>query len=79
MRTTAFREGPPASFHRGISRRLLLGVSASAAALMPAVAHSQTPNVVRTARAADRRASAIIDLTVNNQVLSGDRSAHDPA
>jgi xanthine dehydrogenase YagT iron-sulfur-binding subunit len=51
-----------------VSRRLLLGASASAAALMPTVAHSQTPRNAPPGQEATPTTAAIFDLTVNNQV-----------
>jgi xanthine dehydrogenase YagT iron-sulfur-binding subunit len=45
-----------------------LSASASAAALMPAVARSQTPSNAQPAQGATPLTAAIFDLTVNNQV-----------
>lgn len=68
MNTTALR-GAPASPRLGVSRRLLLGVSASAAAMLPSLARSQgAGGVPATAPGADPRLGAVLDLTVNNQV-----------
>jgi xanthine dehydrogenase YagT iron-sulfur-binding subunit len=67
MTTTALRESARASLRPGVSRRLLLGASASAAALIPAVARSQAPGVA-PAQAATPHTAAILDLTVNKQV-----------
>jgi xanthine dehydrogenase YagT iron-sulfur-binding subunit len=68
MGTTALRNTAPAPSRSGVSRRLLLGVSASAAALMPAVARSQGPATPPPATEATPRSAAIFDLIVNKQV-----------
>jgi xanthine dehydrogenase YagT iron-sulfur-binding subunit len=68
MDTSALREGDRASFRAGVSRRLLLGASASAAALVPAVARSRERNAAPTASAPDARLTAVFELTVNKQV-----------
>jgi len=67
MTITALRESARGSARPGVSRRLLLGASASVAALIPAVARSQIPSVA-PAQAATPRTAAILDLTVNKQV-----------
>ena len=68
MRTIALREGAAASLRGGVSRRLLLGASASVAALMPTVARSQTNGPAPAAPASTRQTAAVFDLDVNNQV-----------
>ena len=69
MTITALRESARASLRPGVSRRLLLGASASAAALIPTVARSQVPSAA-PAQAVTPRTAAIFDLTVNKQVRS---------
>jgi xanthine dehydrogenase YagT iron-sulfur-binding subunit len=66
METTALCEGVPALTRPGVSRRLLLSASASAAALIPTVARTQE----RAAAPQDvtPRTAAVFDLTVNKQV-----------
>ena len=68
MSTTALRDGAAASLRPGLSRRLLLGASASVAALMPSVGRSQGNGGPPSARALDPRSTAVLDLDVNNQV-----------
>jgi xanthine dehydrogenase YagT iron-sulfur-binding subunit len=67
MSITASRDGASVSGRLGVSRRALLGASASAAALMPAVALGQAPTISPANDAAPQLAT-IFDITVNNQV-----------
>ena len=67
MSTTALRDGARPSFRAGVSRRLLLGASASVAALVPAVARSQNNGAAPPSRV-DPRTAAVLDLDVNDQV-----------
>jgi xanthine dehydrogenase YagT iron-sulfur-binding subunit len=68
METSALREGASASSRPGLSRRLLLSASASAAALIPTVARSQVPSAAVPAPEVAPRTAAILDLTINKQV-----------
>ncbi len=67
MTTQVVREGGPAPHRPGLSRRLLLGASTSAAALMPALALGQGQSLGPSAPTADPRLAAIFALTINNQ------------
>ena len=68
MTITAFRESARAPLRLGVSRRLLLGASASAAALVPTVARSRAPSAVPPAQEVTPQSAAIFSLTVNKQV-----------
>jgi xanthine dehydrogenase YagT iron-sulfur-binding subunit len=65
--TPTLREGPPQRLARGFSRRSLLTSTASAVALVPAVALGQAPQPVPPPRQVDPRMAATLDLTINNQ------------
>lgn len=65
MRINARSEAASVPARPGVSRRMLLGASASAAALVPAVAFGQTPPPQATK--AVPRTAAIFSLTVNNR------------
>jgi xanthine dehydrogenase YagT iron-sulfur-binding subunit len=69
MRLTALLGGASAPSRSGVSRRSLLGASASMAALVPAAALGQErAPAAPPAPSADPRVGAVFDLTVNNQV-----------
>jgi xanthine dehydrogenase YagT iron-sulfur-binding subunit len=68
MTPTALRNSASVSARPTVSRRLLLGASASAAALLPAVARSQMPSIAPPTQQATPHAPAIFDITVNKQV-----------
>ncbi|HTW50830.1 MAG TPA: (2Fe-2S)-binding protein [Stellaceae bacterium] len=68
MSTTVPRDSTSASLRSGVSRRLLLSASASAAALMPTAARSQGSGTPPSAPEAAPRIAAIFDLTINKQV-----------
>jgi len=66
---TIAQEGARASTRAGVSRRSLLTSTASAAALVPAIAFGQgRPPVASSPQSVDPRVAAMFDLNVNNQV-----------
>ena len=69
MTRPVLRDSGPAPRGAGVSRRLLLSASSSAAALMPALARGQgqTPGPSAPAAEADPRQAAVFRLTINNQ------------
>jgi xanthine dehydrogenase YagT iron-sulfur-binding subunit len=69
MTRPVLRDSGPAPHGAGLSRRLLLSASSSAAALMPALAlgQGQPSRPSAPATEADPRQAAVFSLTINNQ------------